>query len=328
MATRIVERVTCPDPQVGWYPFAVRRASRLIEKAAIDSVVVTVPPFSALLIGTALKRRYPQVRLVLDFRDEWLRYFLSTFAHKHSDYIRKRAVEIEREAVGASDRVIAVTTATLNEIRSRYPVEPEDKFQLVPNGYDPEQFRGVLPAKTQSERVIVGYVGTVYKPTSPEVYLKALAGSSEHVRERLETHFFGRIADEVSSSMFAQDECQIRCHGFLQQNQAIRRMLGCDYLLLTCTEPLSIPGKLFEYLASGKPILALVKPGTDSARVIEETRSGWCADPDDVEAVKRMLCLAAERKLPGPRNWEAIRGYERPRLAARYAEIIRSAHSA
>ena len=68
-----------PDPEVLWVPFATRRALKIAKRYNIDSVIVTAPPFSAFLIGNALKRKLPHLQLISDFRDEWLRFFLSTF---------------------------------------------------------------------------------------------------------------------------------------------------------------------------------------------------------------------------------------------------------
>ena len=77
---RRIKRALCPDVQVLWTPFARRRAERLIPKHAIRYLLVTVPPFSLLQVGNVLKRRFPHIRLIADFRDEWLRFMLADFA--------------------------------------------------------------------------------------------------------------------------------------------------------------------------------------------------------------------------------------------------------
>ena len=69
------QRIFSPDPQVVWRPFALRKAISIVRRHSIDTVLVTAPPFSALRIGVELKRRFPQLRLIHEFRDEWVGYF-------------------------------------------------------------------------------------------------------------------------------------------------------------------------------------------------------------------------------------------------------------
>ncbi len=106
-------------------------------------------------------------------------------------------------------------------------------------------------------------------------------------------------------------------------------MEEADVLLLPWTDRFNIPGKVFEYLATGKPILAICYPDSEVARIIRETASGWCVNPDDSAAVQRVLTeiYVSGAKYPHARNWEAIRRYERPRLAAEYAQLIRDART-
>src|SRR6202158_1953944 len=86
----LIRRLLSPDPEVLWIPFAKRPARRIVRRYAIDAVLVTAPPFSAFLVGNSLKREFPHVLLIRDFRDEWLRVFLLTFVF-HTKSARTRA---------------------------------------------------------------------------------------------------------------------------------------------------------------------------------------------------------------------------------------------
>jgi glycosyltransferase involved in cell wall biosynthesis len=92
------------------------------------------------------------------------------------------------------------------------------------------------------------------------------------------------------------------------------------------TNDISLPGKLFEYMATGKPILALSPPGGEVDQILRETRAGWCVPHDDPAAIRAMIAeacqLAAAGERPAAPNWEAIRGYERPRLTAAYGRAM------
>jgi glycosyltransferase involved in cell wall biosynthesis len=324
--TRKIKQFVCPDPQVLWYPFAIRRASKLVREQKIQTVLVTAPPFSSFLIVNELKRRFPQLHTIADIRDEWLTYFAKEFAFRDDTYIASRAAQIERATVESCDRIVSVTAASLNLIRSRHPDQPSHKFVLIPNGYDPGAFSEFHARPHQTDKLVVSYTGTVYKPSSPKTYLDALDGLPQ-IRSDFQTRFVGRIAEEFDRSVFDDRQSSIRFFDFVPQKDAVRFMEESDILLLPWVDRVNIPGKLFEYLMTGKPILALCFPDSELAQVIKETASGWCVNPEDIGAIQRALTdiHSLGGKYPLTRNWEAIRRYERPRLAAEYAGLIREA---
>jgi Glycosyltransferase Family 4/Glycosyl transferases group 1 len=326
----IPQRILCPDPQVLWAPMAIRKAKRVIKNYGIDAVLVTAPPFSVFLISNEIKRTFPHVKLVSDFRDEWLRFYLTDFDFLKTEYTVQRATQIERDTVTLSDTVVAVTQGSLNEIRSRYPNEPDSKFVMIPNGYDPAAFSGVESRKHgQPGRMIVTHTGTAYHTASPKFYLDAVDRLPDKIRASMETRFIGRVT-ETEAGIFSNRGHQINLLGFMPQKDALIHTAETDYLLLTMINNFSLPGKIFEYLAMRKPILALSPPGGEVDRLIQETRSGWCVPHEDPAAIARMLTHAWERLQKTPHepepavdfNDEAIHGYERAGLARRMAGVL------
>lgn len=320
-----VQKIISPDAQVLWTRFAKRKAEQIIRKHAIDTVLITAPPFSLFLVGNHLKRKFPHIRLISDFRDEWLRFMLTDFDFMSGDDTRRQAEEIERDTIESSDMVIAVTKASLDEISSRYPKQPRSKFACVSNGFDPTLFDGFESREPSGPKVIVTHNGTAYKTSSPVFYLDALDSLPEEIRSRIETRFIGRIA-ETETHLFENRKAKIELCGFLPQKEAIRRVAETDYLLLTMTNDFSLPGKLFEYTATGKPVLALSPTGGEVDRMLSETRTGWNVPHDDPAAIRAMLTRAVEaardpEKLPKT-DWEAVRRYERPRVAEQLAGLI------
>ena len=329
MAGQLARRILCPEPEILWVPFAVRQARRIVRKHGIQAVMVTAPPFSAFLVGIALKREFPHLKFISDFRDEWLTFYLRDFDFQNSPQTRRRAEEIERSTVESSDLVVAVTESSLAEIRNRYPSLRDSRFSCVHNGYDPEVIQKVPnlpnPAKPH-DRVIVSHIGTVYKTASPQYYLNSLDEMPEEQRSRFETRFIGRISDDESALM-QNRKSLVRMLGFLPQQQALQHVAETDYLLLTMTNDLSLPGKLFEYLALGKPILALSRPQGEVFRILERTRAGRCVDFGDPAAIRSMLEEALRNAQAGSNfqpDWVEIRRFERPGLVRLYAGLIRS----
>lgn len=318
----LIRKFLFPDPEVLWVPFAIRRARRIVKAEGIETVLVTAPPFSAFLIGNALKREFPGLRLVSDFRDEWLRFFLSTFEFQQDAGYLRRAQALERATIGHSDLVVTVTPSLVDELRSRYPEKDPARFRCIPNGYDPALFATFAPRHHQSSKVIVTYVGTVYSATSPRCYFEALDALPEALRSRVQTRFVGRISDDQRQMLASRRDVDII--GFVPQEEALRLMEETDYLLLTMHDPTATTGKIYEYLATGKPILAFSPEGGEVARTLAETGAGCCLDPSDSPGNPARL----EAVLGGGRTGSfhpdlaAIRRYERPRLIAEFAAAL------
>jgi len=323
IAGETVKWMLAPDPHVLWLPFAYRRACQIIKRYGIDVVVTTVPPFSLLLLANRLKRRFPHLFMVSDFRDEWRRYFLADFEFLNNPRTRRLAERIEREAVERSSLVLAATRTSLEQIRQNDA--DTVKFAWIPNGFDPTAFRHFTPRSHPGTGIVVTYIGTTYKVCSPRFYLDALDDLPESIRSRFETRLIGRVIEEERQVLEGR-RSDVRVFGFLPQSEAFRWMEETDYLLVTVTNDFAVAGKLFEYLATGKPILAISPMHGEVARLIEETGGGWCVDPHDHEGIKRMLTMVCQHEGESATlqpNRAAILQYERPRLAAALAERIR-----
>jgi glycosyltransferase involved in cell wall biosynthesis len=328
LITGAVQKVMCPEPEILWVPFALRKARKIIRRHQIDTLLVTVPPFSALVAATALKREFPSLVLVSDFRDEWLSFYLKDFEFQNNEYTRRRAETIEREVVEVSDLVVAVNGSSRDEIRRRYPEQAERKFAVLPNGYDPQAFTEFVPRRNKSPRMLVTHVGTVYKTASPRFYLDALDGLPENVRQHIETRFVGRIS-ESESALMQNRLSQVTALGFMPQEAALKYMEDTDFLLLTMTNDISVPGKLFEYMATGKPILTITAAGNEVDQILKETSAGIAAPPGDIGAIRAMLMRAFDAWSQGKNLIEpdtrSIQRYERLRLVAEYGDMIRAA---
>ncbi len=327
LVTGSVRRILSPEPEVLWVPFATLKARRIIRRHGIRAVMITAPPFSAFLIGIRLKNEFPHLRVVSDFRDSWLLYYASVYDLLKDPRVRKHAEEIERTTVMLSDRVVAVSQSTRQELRTRYPDQPEEKFVCIPNGFDPEVFAGLPQHSPQPHagKIVVAWVGTVATSSSPRYFLDALDSMPEPVRSAFELRFIGRVIP--SEQGFLESRAfSIKQLGFLPQSVALQELAQADYALVSMTDGPSIPGKLYEYLATGKPILAVGPLHGELARTLEETRAGWCADPQDRQGLCRMIQTAYEAARAGGRPLEpdraAIRRYERPQLVAEYAALL------
>jgi len=326
LLSRVAQRVLCPEPEVLWTPIALRAARRIIKKYAINAVMVTAPPFSAFMIGARLKRENPRLTFIADFRDEWLTFYINHNEFQNNPHARKRASEIEAETVDAADLVVAVNEFSLKEIRDRYPSQTPSKFQCVPNGFEPAAFAEFTRRKIDDGILRITHVGTLHGTATAQYFMKAFSSLPEQVKSRVKLRFVGRII-ETEHRWLAEQSPNIELVGFVPQREAIRQMEDADILLMTMTDNLSMPGKFYEYLATGKPILALASPASVVSRTMEETHAGWCFDPHDTEGI-RGLILEARTALSAWTPSQAAASYARPNLVELYGSLIIEAASA
>jgi hypothetical protein len=325
LASQVIRKVLAPEPEILWVPFALRVARKIVKQYKIDAAIITAPPFSAFVVGNKLKRIFPNLKIIADFRDEWLEFYLNNNAFQNNPYARKRAVEIERETVERADAVVAVNDMSLATIRKRYPEQSSTKFHRIANGYDPAVFSGFKPRENQSDKLIVTHMGTAYLNSSPRHYAAALNGLPENVRNAIVTRFVGRIED-AEKHFLSGVKSEIQLLGFMPQNKALGYLEDTDYLLLTMTDKISMPGKAYEYLATGKPILAIAAADSEVGNFIRQTNAGYCADPGNVEEIRSMILNAVRRKQQGAKppapQPSIVEQYARPHLVRQFANLL------
>jgi glycosyltransferase involved in cell wall biosynthesis len=332
---RLIQDILQPDPQVTWLPVLTRAARRIVRKRKIDLVLITVPPFSSVLLVEKLRREFPRLAIVVDFRDEWLSttFDLVSFLFSSSERARCIARNAEASAVTNATAIVAVTEAARRQIRARYPQEPEGKFHLIPNGFDAGRLRGSATlAKPRSgdrdDRIVVTYVGTVYASTEPSTLVQALQSLPTELKSRFKLRFIGHIEETRFRDALLQLGEMVELKGFLPQHEALALMNETDYVLLINHDPLNVGGKFYDYVGGGKPILGAVHPEGETRRLLEELRAGWWAGNHDVEGIRQLFVDAIARGHSPIGEFHPDLGkiaqYERKVLAQRYAALLHS----
>lgn len=319
---RLVGNLLLPDPQVGWLPFAFRAAKKIIRQRKIDVVLITVPPFSATLLVSRLRRVFPSLPIVLDFRDEWLSTTIDLVSFNNNSRARAVAHKAEADSVRDATFIVAATEAARVEIASRYPAEPQGKFHCIPNGYDTTLQYSQDESPTGN--VVLTYIGSVYGSTDPANFIEAVLALPAELRSRLRVRYIGHIETPAYRESLLRLGDTLELRGFVPQAEALQAIAETTYLLLITHDRINVAAKLYDYLGSGKPIVAAVNPGGDVRRLLDETRAGYWADSSSVEEIGILLrSILAEAPPPLDRNKEAIAGYHRRPLAARYADLLR-----
>jgi glycosyltransferase involved in cell wall biosynthesis len=285
-----------PDPEIAWLPDAVRAGSRAVRDRGIDVVLSTSPPNSVHVIGAAIARR-AGVPHVADFRDSWL-------ANPHRRYERrsvraKRAVEarIAHRALRGVAAVSAVTPSIAEEAAELVP--PGTPVRVVANGCDFDEFEGLTYRRGERMRIV--HAGSFFGQRSPRPFLTAFAAllpSRRELQTRVQAAFLGELrpADRDWALGLGLGD-SLALEGFRPHAEALAAMRAADVLLLLVPRAggrgLSVvSGKVYEYLAAERPIVALVPPEGDAATLLRETGSAWIADPDDEGAIGEAIAEA------------------------------------
>jgi glycosyltransferase involved in cell wall biosynthesis len=329
---RVFQDALLPDPQVTWLPILTRAARRIVKHRNIDLVLITGAPYSNYLLAERLRRKFPKLAIVLDFRDEWLAtsFDVASFQFSMSERAREFAIQAEANAVKSATAVVAVTEAVRREMQGRYPHEPESKFHHIPNGFDATRMQTSAnsPASRPEGKIIVTYVGSVYTSTEPTTLVQALQSLPPEVASRFKLRFIGHIEEPRYREALLELGDMVELKGFMPQHEALKLVDETDYVLLVSHDRLNISAKFYDYIGAGKPMLACVHPDGDIRILLEKLRAGWWADSHDVEAIRQLFLDAAARgdslATSFQPDLEKIAQYERKPLAKRYAALLHS----
>lgn len=288
-----------PDARIGWKKSAVAEGLEIIRNHDIQAIYSSSPPYTCSLIARELKRR-SGLPWIAGFRDPWTgflstpkRWFLPAMIDRH----------YEHAVFAECDRMDVAWEGIRKDFHAKYPDVPTDKVAHLPNGFDSADFPTVeVLAK---EHFTVTYTGSMYGKRNPETFFAAVArlverGLVDPARIRLQ--FIGRFGAEVRA-MFDHPvlDGSIVVHEYMAHAASVRHLFQSDALLMvvddfTGNEEI-VPGKVYEYIGSGRPVIALAPEGAVT-RVIEETASGRCARSQDIDGI-------ADIFLDFYRQWDA-----------------------
>ena len=321
-----------PDDRALWIGPAARQAERLARELKPAVLWATGPPFSTMVAALKVHRR-TGLPLVLDFRDDWTGFNSRFRTRKPARQAREE--ELEGQCLQAASAVVSVTPGIVEALRRRRPANlPPERFHLLPNGFDPAHFAD-LGGRRPSERFRIVHAGSLYATRSPGPFLEGLrrwlAASPPQRRQEVEVRFLGRLDPSLESLLDAPDLRGVVSRvPFLPHSEALASIREADALLLIVDQVEKAEeiytGKVFEYLGSSRPILALLPPTSPLADLLRESGVGMLAPPEDPEAAARLLEEAwARRESPLVPNPEARSRFDARSQAGRLAALLEEA---
>ncbi|MBD3285058.1 glycosyltransferase [candidate division WOR-3 bacterium] len=306
---KLARTLTWPDTHRGF----ARRALPVIKELSseVQAILVTAPPFSSLLMIPGLKKKL-DIPIIADMRDPWV----SHPVHDRQAWKKGKNRAAEREALGASDTVIAATRTHTEDLKQRYP-EMEERIYYIPNGYDTEDFSAKKGKRMDGALRIVysGIMGLEGINDGSTLYaaLRILKDKEGLRPSDLRFEIIGEVARKEEERMKDVEEF-IDSPGFLPHKEAMARLERADLAYLPYHARYSyfiVPAKVYEYVGSGTPVLAEVDPTHETASILRDTGTGMIADEDDVDAVVKALRLLLKGRFPYRPKRQHIRYFDR-----------------
>lgn len=325
----IRRRVLVPDGERLWEVFGQKRAIRLAQTGEFSLLYSTSQPFSTHLLAMAIKNACPLLPWVVDLRDEWTNNaFVKAYGYRPSRIRREKMME--RRIFEMADAIV-INTPFMRDNSVRDHPDLRDKFHVIPNGFDREDFAGLQPAR-RNDRFTLTYTGLIYGNTSPETVFRAVSGLIRENRvdpEKICLRFIGRFKvgqlEKMAEDYYLDDV--IEALPYMPHRESIQNLIWSDAVLLLLGEGTEAiyTGKLMEYINTGRPILASVPADGAAASLISETKTGFAADCGDVGTTAKHFLTLYENWQKGvvfQPDWDKIAQYERRELTKKLAEIF------
>ena len=261
-----------PDARIMWVNSAYKKAKTLIENFNIDTVITTGPPHSIHLIGHKLKNNC-NVSWISDFRDPWTAIGYHNKL-KLLSFARARHRKLEALILNSCDKIIVTSPATKQEFQSK----TNRPISIITNGYDHINDSLII----KSNDFLISHIGSLLTERNPKILwkvLESLVKNDSNFAKSLRIELYGVVSDQVKASIkFHELDDYVSYKGYVTHKDAIIAQKTSQLLILiesnSDTASHIIPGKLFEYIASKTPIIAIGPNTSDIKKIIADTHSG------------------------------------------------------
>ncbi|MGY0560305.1 glycosyltransferase [Luteimonas sp. A277] len=282
---KLIRRFTFPDERGRWEPFARRELEKLLDSLQPDVVISSHEPATSLRLGRVAKERgFPWV---VDLGDPVLSFYTP-------ERWRKDSFDVESWTCAHADRVTVTTEAARALLADRHGV-PESRFEVLTQGYDGAQVPESAAFEFEPDRLELLYTGSFYQFREPRSLVDAVL-ASPGARLNIAT---SRAPEWLLPLLDSHPE-QLRLLGFVPHAQAVTLQRSADVLVnIANDDPVHVPGKVYEYLGAGRPILHLGDNEEDvAARLVRGHRRGLVSG-NGAGAISEALTRLVEIKRSG-----------------------------
>ncbi len=315
-----------PDARKFWVNPSAEYLKNFLQKENIDTIVTSGPPHSLHLIGLKLKKQLPNIKWLADFRDPWTQISY----HKElklTSWAAKKHENLEREVMQKADVILATSYAdgeNFKKIGAKC-------VEVITNGFE--------EVKQQTEKdqkyfhlTYSGGLEILRNPASLWKALSEIIAENQSFKEDFKLDFYGSLADDVKQTIIDQGlENNLIVHGYVSHQESLNAINAANILLLTNFDNQAskgiIPGKLFEYMATGNPILAIGPTDADVEKILQKTEAGNYFMPQQVEEMKGFILSVYRQWLVNPNqkfetNEKEVQQFNRKNLTSKLVEVM------
>jgi glycosyltransferase involved in cell wall biosynthesis len=296
--------------------------SKYIQENGIDTVITTGPPHSLHLIGLKLKEKL-DVKWVADFRDPW-----TTIGYhkelKLSASAEKKHKALEKQVLTTADTILVTSPTTKKE----FDALTNRPIHVITNGYDVEK----IAKQPLDEKFTLAHIGSFLSERNPKILWEALAeliSENGDFKSKFELKLIGAVSMEVLHSISAMElDGYVNNMGYVPHETAITEQRRSQVLLLVEIDSEDtkciIPGKLFEYMVSERPILAIGPNDADFASIMKSTNTGIFVTYNEKAKLKQAILSYFEQYQNGTLQSHAIglQQYSRKNLTGELAKVL------
>lgn len=292
-----------PDSKIRWRNQALKLGRQIIEENDISVIFATAPPFTDFLVAQQLSQEFG-IPFVVDYRDVWVDnpfHFYATPFHK------QYSIALEQSILTHAKKAVVTTRFTKELLLQRYRFLSHDDISIISHGFDPADFPDRAPAKLNPNKFTITHSGVFQDDRTPKYFFKALASfikKNPAAANDIQARFVGVMRKNHLKMIKKYGLTEnVVCTGYLQHNEAVSELLQSDLLWYMLFDTVRSPGKLYEYFAAAKPILACVPEGV-MRRTTLESKCAIAVDPKDTESIENAIAsyykLWKTNSLPRP----------------------------
>ncbi|MGB5287386.1 MAG: glycosyltransferase [Ignavibacteriaceae bacterium] len=302
-----------PDARIGWYFPAVKMGTTLLNKEKVDVIVSVGPPHSTHLVGKKLSSKFnlPHVPV---FIDPWtdIAYYK---AFKRNSLTRKIDNRLEKSVLENSKKIVFVTQTMCADYEKKYP-SIKTKTNVLYWGFSEEEFQDILLKEKFNDEKVIVHAGNIFSYQNPVNFWRQLKIEID-AGNKLKLKFIGTIDPAIKDSILeAGLERYTEYAGFLPYKKMLEEICNSDYLLVCATEPRHVPGKLFEYLRAGKPIIAFGDDNSEVRDILTNAKAGMMFGYDN--SGEEFFKIYSKFKT----EEETIKQFKRKNIAQSFREIL------
>ena len=322
-----------PDGNIVWKKKSTKKAKQVVIDEKIDIIYSTSTPYSDHLLGLELKKEFPNIPWVVDFRDEWTMnpYTLD----EPYNFIRtKMEKKMELQVMESADAVVINTPIMRKNFIEMYPFIKEKSY-VIPNGYDSEDFPS-RNVEVSSGKLRMLYTGLLYGRRKPNSFLEGLSEAIANgvvSKEKIEVFFIGNYIEKEINKIISDYSLSdvVKLLPYMPHGECLQNMVNADVLLLIegtgRGAEAFYTGKVFEYMKSGRTVLGILPPKGVAADLISEANIGLVCDYDNSDDIANgIVKLYNEWEEKGHIDFspkqEVIDRYERKNLTKELVNIF------